>query len=165
VLSAGLLSALLPLVFQPGLVIHGHLFVGWDQLLTFQRLAHSTRLRCLLATSVAAAMGLPAGRSCAADTRGAEFLASSLALSQLQLLDFARVREGLARCLPDNVYWCGPAPFPSCRVAAAAMLRRMVARWVGCPRVPRRRFFCWIDAIYACSWAYLPASLAEGLCA
>lgn len=60
-----------------------------------------------------------------------ESLATQLALAQLQLLDFGRVRDGQARCLPDNVLWCGPAPFPSPRLAAAAMLQRMVTRWVG----------------------------------
>lgn len=68
---------------------------------------------------------LPAAR---ADARGIESLASQLALAQLQQLDFARLRDGLVHCLPDNVFWCGPAPFPSARVAAAATLHRMVAR-------------------------------------
>lgn len=63
-----------------------------------------------------------------ADTRAVEFLASQLALSRLQLLDFTRVRDGQARCLPDNICWCGPEPFPSSPLAAAAMLQRMVAR-------------------------------------
>ena len=65
---------------------------------------------------------------CCADNRGAEFLASQLALSQLQLLDFARIKDGQAKCLPDSAVWRGTTPFPSSRVAAAAILRRMVAR-------------------------------------